>query len=64
MIVNINAVYKEFLHRFSKNSTYVKVRLAINGELIPGTLTDKEKKQLILIIDEAVKDAKENILKS
>ncbi len=64
MVVNINAVYKEFIHKFSKDSTYVKVRLAVNGDLAPGTLTDKEKKQLISIIDESVKRAKENILKS
>lgn len=64
MVVNVNAIYKEFLHRFSKDSTYVRVRLAINGELIAGTLSEKEKKQLIAIIDDGVKKAKENILKS
>lgn len=64
MVININAIYKEFIHKFSKNSNYVKIRLAVNGELEPGTLTDKEKRQLISIIDDGVKQAKENILKS
>jgi hypothetical protein len=63
-VININAVYKEFIHRFNRDSNYVKLRLAINGSLDPGTLTDKEKKQIISIIDESVKQAKENILKS
>lgn len=64
MIVNANALYKEFIHRFSKDSNYVKVRLAVNGELDPGSLSDKEKKQLVSIIDDEVKKVKDNILKS
>lgn len=64
MVINSNHIYKEFIHRFSKNSNYPKVRMAINGQLSPGSLTDKEKKQLISIIEEGVKQAKENILKS
>lgn len=63
-IININSVYKEFLHRYSKNSNYVRIRLAIRGELEKGTLTDKEKQQLIKIIDDGSKSAKDNILKS
>ena len=63
-IININGVFKEFIHRFNKNCTYLKIRLAANGELEAGTLSEKEKKQLIQIVDEGVKQFKENILKS
>lgn len=60
--INKNAFYKELVHRHGKNYTYNKVCAAIDGE--PVSSSDKEKKQMIAILREIIKQAEENILKS
>lgn len=60
--INRNDLFKELLRRHGKGYTYIKVCQALNGSA--NATTDKEKKQILSVIDEMVKQTKENILKS
>lgn len=62
-IININALYKELLRK-GGDSSYAKVQQSLNGESIRGTLSDKDKRNLIEILEDDLKLAKSNILKS
>lgn len=62
-VLNINALYKELIKR-GNDSNYVKVHSVVHGKSKKGVLSDKEKRELLSIIDESVKTAKANILKS
>lgn len=62
-IININAVYRALLKRGS-DIGYNTIRMAINGELKPGDLTDKEKEQLVQILTKGFELSKQNIQKS
>lgn len=60
--INATAVYKRLLLRGHKSFSYIKTKSAIAG--VEDTTNEKEKKQLLSILDEVYKEAKENILKS
>lgn len=64
-VINKNALYKELIAEHGSNSfTYLRVSLALDGDLNAGTMTPAEKKQIIQVLEEAVKQAKLNIKKS
>jgi hypothetical protein len=59
---NNTAFYKRALLKGGKSLTYTKVKMALAGA---KQITDeKEKKQLLHVLEEVYKLAKENILKS
>lgn len=60
--INATALYKRLLLRGHKSFSYIKTKCAISGN--KNTTTEKEKKQLLSILEEVYKEAKENILKS
>ena len=60
-MININSLHEELLKR-GKKFTYVKVKRAVNG--FPNITSDKEKKELLNVVDDIFKKVKENILKS
>jgi hypothetical protein len=60
-MVNVNAFHTELLQR-GKQYTYVKVRRALKG--VASSTSEKEKKELLSILEEVYKKTKENILKS
>jgi hypothetical protein len=60
--INTTAFYKRLLLKGYKSFSYVKAKWALSGA--EDTTDEKEKKQLISVLDDVYKEAKENILKS
>lgn len=60
--INKNEFYKELIARHGKGYTYIKVCSALDGD--EGTTSEKEKRQMVAIVEEQFKRVKENILKS
>jgi len=58
---NHTAFYKKVLLKGGKSFTYTKVKLALGG--VKAT-DEKEKKQLLSVLDEIYQQAKSNINKS
>lgn len=59
---NSAAFFKRVIRKGGDSFTYIKVKTALSGET--GITSDKEKKQLISVLDDIYKTAKDNILKS
>jgi hypothetical protein len=60
-MININQLQIE-LTKKGKSFTYVKVKKAIEG--VPNSTTEKEKKEILSVLDEHLKKIKDNISKS
>jgi hypothetical protein len=60
--INKNAIYKEMIARHGKHHTYLKVSMAIDGDT--EVLTKDEARQVLAIIDEAIKEIRKNINQS
>jgi hypothetical protein len=60
--INKNELYKELISRYGKSYTYIKVCMALDGD--EKSTSDKEKKQILAVVEEQFKKVKENILKS
>lgn len=63
-VINLSAVFKEFVRKIEAQHSYITIRKAIQGDLDKGKLSDQEKKALCQIIEDSAKYAKRNILKS
>jgi hypothetical protein len=59
---NSASFYKRVIQKGGNSFTYIKVKTALSGN--PETTSDKEKKQLLAVLDDIYRKAKENILKS
>lgn len=59
---NSAAFYKRVIQKGGKSFTYIKVKTSLSGA--PQTTDDREKKQLLSVLEDIYKQAKENILKS
>lgn len=60
-IINKNALYREFLVRHGNLTSYSNIAKSLSGN---GDLSEKERRQLLKIIDEAFDEIKKNISKS
>lgn len=63
-VINISAVFKQFVRKIEANHSYITIRKAIQGDLDKGKLSPDEKKALCKIIDDGAKEVKRNILNS
>ena len=60
--LNSAAFYKRVIQKGGNTFTYIKCKTALSGD--PETTDAKEKKQMLSVLDDIYKQAKENILKS
>lgn len=58
---NSAAFYKRVIQKGGKSFSYIKVKNALGGKC---DIDEKEKKQLMSVLDDIYKEAKTNILKS
>lgn len=60
-IFNISQYYRKAIIKGGQTLSYTKVRLALSGDA--AAITDKDKKAMLKVLDEAYEEAKKNITK-